>query len=180
VSGWNSEHPYLDEAIDTQRPGLVVEVGAWKGASVISMARRIRDAGLDGCVLAVDTWRGSAEHFLHDEIPDVDLYDLFRSNVSRSRLDDYVVPLPLDSLNAATVVGARGLNPCVVHLDAGHDYLSVAQDLEAWWPLLAPGGVMIVDDYGTDAWPYVKRAVDDYFWSRDDVEALGPKCRVFK
>lgn len=34
-------------------------------------------------------------------------------------------------------------------------------ELEILWPLLAPGGVLIVDDYGH--WLGAKKAVDDYF-----------------
>lgn len=55
LQGWNSDHTYLTEAIDRHHPGVVVEVGVWKGASVLTMARRMRDTGCDGVVLAVDT-----------------------------------------------------------------------------------------------------------------------------
>lgn len=34
-------------------------------------------------------------------------------------------------------------------------------ELEALWPLLTPGGIMIVDDYGY--WSGAKKAVDEYF-----------------
>ena len=64
IQGWNSTHRYLTDAIDHRRPDIVIEVGVWKGASVLTMARRMRDIGCDGVVIAVDTWRGSAEHWL--------------------------------------------------------------------------------------------------------------------
>ncbi|HQT47821.1 MAG TPA: class I SAM-dependent methyltransferase, partial [Acidocella sp.] len=74
---------------------------------------------------------------------------------------DYVVPLPLDSLNANETLRHFGLAPDVLHIDAGHDYRAVSTDIAVWWPLLRPGGVMVGDDY-MQAWPEVKRAFDDF------------------
>lgn len=184
TQGWNSDHPYLTDAIDRYRPGLVIEIGVWKGASVITLANRMRDLGCDGCVLAVDTWLGSAEHWLHDEIPrhpngTSALYDLFRSNVLRAGLDDYVVPLPLDAQSAATVIKAVDLRPVVLHLDGSHDLASVTRDLEAWWPLIQPGGMLIVDDYDSPDWPDVKRAVDGFFLGVN-IESEANKGRMVK
>jgi hypothetical protein len=60
--GWGgSEHPFLSSGIEQLKPGVVIEVGVWKGASVIFMAKKLRDFGLDAVVIAVDTWLGSVE-----------------------------------------------------------------------------------------------------------------------
>ena len=40
--GWGSQHPYLTDAIETLRPSVVVEVGVWKGGSVISLASTMK------------------------------------------------------------------------------------------------------------------------------------------
>jgi hypothetical protein len=40
-------------------------------------------------------------------------------------------------------------------------YHSTKIELEVLWPRLAPGGIMIVDDYGH--WRGAKKAVDEYF-----------------
>ena len=184
VQGWNSDHHYLTDAIDRYRPGLVIEIGVWKGASVITMARRMKERGCDGCVLAVDTWLGSAEHWLNGEIPKHPdgtsaLYDVFRSNIAHAGLDDYVVPLPLDAQSAATVVDRLGLRPAVLHLDGSHDYVSVMRDLRTWTPLIQPGGMLIVDDYDNPCWPDVKRAVDELI-GVTNIQSEAGKCRVVK
>jgi hypothetical protein len=36
--GWNSQHPAFEEIIRTSRPDIVIDVGAWKGASTIVLA----------------------------------------------------------------------------------------------------------------------------------------------
>jgi hypothetical protein len=189
--GWNSDHHTLVEAVDRHRPSLIVEVGVWKGGSVMTMARRLQALGIDGVVLAVDTWLGASDHWLNAgffedlgfENGYPRLYHKFAANILDQGLRDYVVPMPLDSTNAALVVKAVGLQPQVLHIDAGHDYDSVTKDLEMWWPLLAPGGTLIADDYWhQDAWPEVKRGVDDFFARTPHVSftPIPPKCLIVK
>jgi predicted O-methyltransferase YrrM len=49
----------------------------------------------------------------------------------------------------------------LVHLDADL-YASTKSGLEAFWPLLSPGGLMIGDDYGWAHCPGVKQAFDEF------------------
>jgi len=53
----------------------------------------------------------------------------------------------------------------VVLVDAAHDYTSVAADLSAWWPIVAPGGLMCTHDYNRSRrrkLENVVRAVDEF------------------
>lgn len=189
LQGWNAGHPYLRRAIDDLRPGLVVEIGVWKGASAIAMAERMRETGLEGAVLAVDTFLGSSEHWLRDKWFDLlpfhggmpALFHTFAANVAARQLEGFVLPLPLDSLNAAAVVAAQGLRADVLHIDAGHDFASVSADLKAWWPLLRPGGVLVGDDYFADGdrWPEVREAFHAFFGS-GPIENENGKCWIRK
>jgi hypothetical protein len=83
-------------------------------------------------------------------------------------LADIVVPLPLDSINGFQLLKEKTIRPDVLHVDAGHDYMSVMADLKAWWPQLTPGGILIGDDYfkplfGKGKWPEVRQAFDEFF-----------------
>jgi predicted O-methyltransferase YrrM len=190
--GWNSHHPYLDRAIEEVRPRTVIEIGVWKGASVITMAESLRRHSLDGVIVAIDTWLGSEEHWdapefradLSYEVGYPKLYHKFVANLFDRNVQDLVVPLPLDSINAFHVIKKLNIRPELIHIDAGHDFRSATSDLEAWWPILPAGGVLIGDDYLSDGshWPEVKRAFDTYFSSQKDVtfEAEGGKCYVTK
>ncbi len=190
IQGWGSEHPYLVEAMDAVQPRVVVEIGVWKGGSTLTMARRLKELRLDAVVIAVDTWLGSWDHWENDEwfghlrlekgYPT--LARAFMANVVKSGLQDYVVPLPLDSLNAAHVIRSFDIIPDVVHIDGGHDYEAVSADLRVWWDLLKPGGLLIGDDYSDYSWPDVKRAFDDFFGARDlmPFEFEDNKCRIRK
>jgi hypothetical protein len=188
TQGWNSDHPYLTEAIDTLRPRVIVEVGVWKGGSVLTMAKRLRELDLDAAVIAVDTWLGSVELWLQDEwfqaLRFVEGYPTlvktFLTNVVKLGLADYVVPLPLDSLNAARLLHTLGIRPGLVHIDGGHEEEVVAAGLRLWWELLEPGGMLIGDDYPD--WEGVRRAFDRFFSERNLFPFVygGNKCRIQK
>src|SRR5258708_29951842 len=147
LQGWHSQHPYLARAIDEARPRIVVEVGVWKGASVVTMAKEMQRLKLDAVVIAIDTWLGSSEHYLWEKfIPDLDfefgyprLYHKFAANICKEGLADYVVPLPLDSINGFQLLKAKAIRPDALHVDARLDYLSVIADLQAWCPQLRDG-----------------------------------------
>lgn len=187
--GWNSEHPYLAEAIESMKPKLVVEVGVWKGASTIFMGEKISSLGLDCAIIAVDTWLGSWDHWIHEvfrkELNFIHgyptLYNKFAANILAKSLEKIVIPLPLDSINAYNVLKEKNIVPDIIHIDGGHDYQTVRADIEAWWGLLAEGGMLIGDDYFEDIWPGVRRAYDEF--AKDErmvLEHMGGKCRFQK
>ena len=192
LQGWRSVHPYLAEAVSAFRPRVVVDIGTWKGASALYLARTMAEQGVDGTVIAVDTWLGAVDHWadeslfaeLATEHGFPTLYRTFLANVVREGMTGRVLPLPLDSVNAAELLRLRGVAADVIHLDAGHEEASVAADLRAWWPVLRPGGLLIADDYDRlgGRFPGVTRAVDA-FCAEQGVE--GPwsqrgKCKFVK
>jgi glycosyltransferase involved in cell wall biosynthesis len=187
--GWASDNPLLAKAINDVRPKTVVEVGVWKGGSVITMGREMKALGLDGVIIAVDTWLGAWDHWIQPiwfeslrlEAGYPTLFKTFAANILESDLADIVVPLPLDSLNAAAVLKSKNIRPDVLHIDGAHDYHAVFSDLRAWWPLLASGGVLLGDDYhpSGDTWPEVREAFHDFFKVKF-LENLGGKCCIHK
>lgn len=190
--GWNNDHPLLLQAIAKVRPAVVVEVGVWKGRSVLTIGRTMRTLGLHGVIIAVDTWLGSSDHWfdpanhrnLRFEAGYPKLYHCFMENMVTEGLADLVVPLPLDSVNAAVVLKGRGFTIDLMHIDGAHDYRSVKGDLAAWWPLIRPGGGIVMDDYVADgsAWDGLKRAVDEFVAAERPAvfEATFPKCFLQK
>lgn len=85
-----------------------------------------------------------------------------------------------DSISAAQVLGQMTGDHVfdLVFIDAGHDYLSVALDLDAWWPLVRYGGIFCGHDIlsprnDTGQWG-VKRAVEEFS------QSLGVKYEVME
>ena len=191
MQGWNSIHPYLVDEIQASRPSVIVEIGVWKGGSTITMARKLKELQLDAVVIAVDTWLGSYEHWVQNDWFDwlsvehgyPQLYSKFMSNVLEAGVQDYVLPLPVDSINAALIIERFGVKPDLLHIDAGHDYHSVSSDLKHWWNRLRSGGTFIGDDYCSDGtWADVKRAIDDFLriHPNSNFQNSEGKCRVTK
>ena len=192
LQGWNDDHPLLIQAVRQIKPRTVIEIGVWKGRSIITIGRTMRELGLDGVIVAIDTWLGSAEHWfnrdynrsLRFEAGYPKLYHCFMQNMVAEELQNLVLPLPIDSVNGAEVLRGRGMVADLIHLDGAHDYRSVRSDLEVWWGLLRPGGCIVCDDYVEDgsAWPGLKRAVDEFVatCAPAGFEARYPKCLIVK
>jgi hypothetical protein len=191
TQGWSSSHAYLKEAIDEIEPRIVVEIGVWKGGSTITMAKRMQELKLNGAIIAIDTWLGSREHWLH--LPYFNylnfvfgyptIHRTFMANIVNLGLVDYVIPLPTDSHSACEILRQHDFKADVIHLDASHDYEAVIADLTAWWPLLKDSGIFIGDDYRTDGgWPGVRRAFDEFFGELGltPFEFVSGKCRIRK
>ncbi len=189
AQGWSSSvHHFLTDAIEEIRPSTIVEIGVWKGRSVIHMSKKAKSMKLDCAVIAVDTWLGSAEHWVNSKYPgdlkasfgQPNIYKTFLQNIVSEGLTDIVLPIPLDSTNAANVLRAKKIQIDLLHIDAGHDFRSVTNDLTSWWPLLRPGGILVGDDY-SDKWPEVVEAFDSFFGERGfKVETGENKCLVRK
>jgi predicted O-methyltransferase YrrM len=164
MQGWASQSPLFAQVIDKTKPREIVEVGTWKGASAIHMAKLARAHHPDAAVLCIDTWLGSMQMWDFDDVRrDLDrehgfprVYHHFLANVVTSGLKDHVFGLPLSSLTAAELLVKRGVQADLIYVDAGHAEREVFMDIDAYWPVLRAGGTMIGDDF---SWPEVQRAV---------------------
>ena len=149
VEGWMSpaELEYL--AALAEKSSCILEVGSWRGRSTSVLAHHT-----PGIVVAVDTWRGSVEHQLELQgRPASGVFYAFRENTSRY---DNIWPLLANSITGARIISHSPLRFDLIFIDASHDYESVKADIEAWLPLLAPGGILC----GHDAYRWgVKAAV---------------------
>lgn len=188
--GWKSTHRYLRDSVKEVRPRIIIEIGVWKGGSTITLASALREFGLDGVVIAIDTWLGSSEHWLGQDLfgslnvtcgyPT--LQRTFMANILDESLQDYVVPFPIDSLNAQVVAQKLKWQAQVIHIDAGHDFASVSNDINGWWKILQPGGILIGDDYRPEGrWQGVQEAFDAFVAAEGLIlEHRRGKCMIRK
>jgi O-methyltransferase len=112
-------------------------------------------------VIASGTASGFGEDRYYGYEPD--LQNRIRENImailGNEALDQVVF---CKGLFAETLNGNEPL--CFAHLD-GDWYESTLSALERTWPRLVPGAIMVIDDY--HAWDGCRKAVDDYFATRD-------------
>ena len=170
IQGWNSINSIFEDVVRSIKPRVVIDVGVWKGGSTLYLADLMRQYGVDGAVIGVDTFLGSPEHWDRDGEFSESLkkrhgfpllYYQFISNVIHCRHTERVIPLPQSSENAAVILRRAKIKADVIHVDAAHEYGPVRRDLDFYWELLQPGGYLIGDDY-TSAWPGVIRAANDF------------------
>jgi predicted O-methyltransferase YrrM len=157
--GWYSNAQQIQGIFANHSIKTVIEVGSWLGNSTLHIASLLPR---DGKIYAVDHWKGSVEHQpgeagWYHALPY--LYQQFLSNVIHAQMTDKVVPLRMESLEAARFLENRFLDVDLIYLDAGHDTASVYQDLKAWYPYVRGHGILTGDDW---LWSTVRAAVEQF------------------
>jgi predicted O-methyltransferase YrrM len=175
LQGWLDPRSILFAAVERRRPALIAEVGTWKGTSAIAMAQAMDRLDLAGRIVCVDTWLGGVEHMLGNAENGnwlrlshgwPHLYDQFLANVMHAGVAARIVPVPQTSHIAARLLGHLGVRPELIYLDASHDFMDVSIDLQLYWDVLAPGGILVGDDY-TVYWPGVIAAAQRFARQHD-------------
>jgi hypothetical protein len=172
--------------VDAGVEGALAECGVWRGGSVLAMLLTLQDLGVtDRDVYLYDTFEGMTQPSEADRSPfdppalatwsDAEsagrrpwdeVFDsaTFGEQQVRELLLSTGYPAerlcfvrgPVESTIPATVPEQLAL----LRLDTDW-YESTRHELEHLYPLLSPGGVLIIDDYGH--WDGARRAVDEYF-----------------
>jgi O-methyltransferase len=166
--------------------GSIVECGAWRGGSMMAaalMLQRYQKRDID--IYLYDTFEGMPPPEIHDvdsrgkdaasqlaETPrsrDSTLWayaplDDVRENLARTGYDDsrfhFIKGKVEDTLPSQAPDGPIAL----LRLDTDW-YASTKHELQHLYPQLAPGGVLILDDYGW--WKGSKQAYDEYAKEND-------------
>jgi hypothetical protein len=154
-------------------PGSIVECGVWRGGSSMMAALTLQALGDTSRDLYLyDTFTGMSAPTEHD----VDI----NGRLAASRWREGWVAASLEDVQANmrstgypesrvtyvpgmvenTIPGTLPEQIALLRLDTDF-YESTAHELQHLYPLLAPGGVLIVDDYGN--WQGARKAVDEYF-----------------
>jgi predicted O-methyltransferase YrrM len=184
--GWGSTHPYFERFIDDVKPRLIVEVGTWLGGSAINMAKILRDRGLtDSCVLCVDTWLGAAEHYLSPEGRATmklvhgrpTFYVDFMAHVVEHGLEGMILPFSIASVAAADALRQIGVKPDLVYLDGDHSARGFRADLDEFFDIVRPGGIIIGDDFD---WEAVQAQTINFAWANKVEFAAWQNKFVFR
>ena len=158
IQGWFDFQALYDRIVAAAHGGdTFIEIGAWLGKSTAYMGQRIKESGKAVTFYAVDTWQGSASE--PDQLKagaESDLYLTFLANMNACGLGDVVLPVRMNSLDAALRLPPAEF----IFLDADHSYDAVMADLKAWLPKVKPGGTFAGHDWNSsDGVPRAVRAL---------------------
>lgn len=142
----------FDQVLGEAKPTIIIEVGSFVGESTIYMAKILRKVAPGSVIIAVDTWLGGIDHWL--KVPEKlkfwfgrpGLYYQFLGNVMAHQCQDIVLPLTLDSLNAARLLAHLQISADFIYVDASHEQGDALRDFEAYWDRLNRYGVLMADD----------------------------------
>lgn len=165
-------------------PGAIVECGVWRGGSMMAAALTLLQLGEPGRQLYLfDTFEGMTppgplDRF-RDGAPASDVYERENKGSAwcRSPLEEVRAVLQTTGYMERNIHYVKGRvedtlpdggpeSIAILRLDTDW-YKSTLHELVSLYPRLAPGGVLIIDDYGF--WQGARRAVDEYF------ESLNPR-----
>jgi predicted O-methyltransferase YrrM len=142
----------LGKEIDAR---FVAEVGCKAGKTISRILERLPEAR----VIAIDPWAplpNAAEDYSDHDFAAIEAEFEKRCAPWRDRVSHFSGT----SLEAAHAYRDQRFD--LIFIDAGHDYENCFADINAWWPLLKPGGYLCGHDYN-HRFPGVMRAVADAF-----------------
>lgn len=180
-------------------PGDIVECGVFKGAGMMFWRKllEIYSPGAPKKVIGFDTFSEYAASCQEFELKEkdkfvkeaafagIDLEDLrnmFRSASFGNEME--LVPGDIQVSAAAYAEKNRGFRISLLNLDFD-TYLGTKSALEAFYPLVSRGGVIIFDEYGKAGWGE-SEAVDEFFRDKPEVKvhsvphSSGPTAYAIK
>ncbi len=116
----------------SMKPKVVLEVGAHIGNGAVAMGLALKKNNF-GALYSLEP----QDHY----------FKKLSDYVMKSELKDFVFPLQMLS-NDPNLSGTIGELADIIYLDANHSYSHVYKDLEICDGLLAPNGLVLLDDVG--------------------------------
>jgi predicted O-methyltransferase YrrM len=173
--GWFDFPDFYDFALRQFHKGIFVEIGTWKGMSIVYMARKIKETGKNIQLFGIDTFLGTDEDYMLMEDEDLKSGNLYLEYLRT--IEPYK-----DIIN--TIVGDshvvfdqfRDNSIDFLFIDGDHRYQGINTDLDLWLPKVKTGGIISGHDYEKSATCGVKDAVDEHF---NKVGVMG-RCWFYK
>lgn len=160
IMGWFSYSKIYDYFIENAKDGnTIVEIGSWFGKSTKYLLDKVKESGKKLNVEVVDTFKGSLNETLHQEIVsefDNDIYQKFYDNIN---LNDDVIVHKNYSNDSAELFNTNSID--FLMIDADHSYEGVTSDIKNYFYKVKPGGIISGDDY--NVFDGTTQAVDEYF-----------------
>lgn len=122
-----------------------LEIGSFEGRSAVWIGEHMMQGG--DYLMCVDTWEGGEEHSEEDM---QEVYRRFRRNMEKlATLKEF--NWNVNQSTSAQALAEEVYDFCLpyhfIYIDGSHQAKDVLTDACMAWQLLAPGGIMVFDDY---------------------------------
>jgi len=146
--------------------GAAVEVGCWEGKSTAWIARALAPMHLH----CIDHWLGDIDDprgwgITPQLAASRNVYGQFTANMAAEGAHNLCIHRQSWQAFFVGPLAPAALRFC--HIDAAHDYRSVADNIASVWPRMVPGGILCGDDANQRE---VARAVRDRLGSAVNLE----------
>ena len=166
IPGWFAYEELYNRMVETAPfNSTFVEVGAWFGKSTNHLATKIKESKKNIKFTTVDTWKGTDDEELHQNIVGAFSGDIFYEFIDNTVLSNNYPSFDMikdTSHNAANQFTNNSID--YIMLDAGHSYESLMEDLKVWYNKIKPGGIISGDDYGV--FSGVTEAANEFFYEQ--------------
>jgi len=166
IPGWFAYKDLYDEVVEKAPfESTFVEVGAWFGKSTNYLAQKIKESKKNIHFTTVDTWKGTDDEELHQNIVNAfsgDIYYEFIDNTALSNNYGVFDTIKDTSENASKQFPLNSID--FIMIDAGHSYEALMDDFKYWYHKVKPGAYISGDDYGVFAG--VTQAANEFFYGQ--------------
>ena len=129
------------------RPTRLLEIGSWEGRSAIFFLNYLPQARLT----CIDTFAGGQEHqeaaARTAEEAEMLAGVESRFDANTSAFAGRLEKVKVSSVDGLIQLGLANRRFDIAYIDGGHRAREVYADSVLTWPLMAPGGLVILDDY---------------------------------
>lgn len=125
----------------------LVECGCFTGASTLELAQYVKQC--KGKMYCVDAWKTMNEDCVLNELfAKHDILRTFRNNIRIAGYEDIITPIVSDIVAASSLFADNSVD--CFFLDGGHLYKDIIPQMEAWFPKIKMGGLIMGHDYTVD------------------------------
>ncbi|MFX1363495.1 MAG: TylF/MycF/NovP-related O-methyltransferase [Promethearchaeota archaeon] len=179
-------------------PGSIVECGVFRGSSLLTWAKLLEifcPGDRERRVIGFDNFAGFTE-FVQQDGPSLpirskvvggwsaeDYYDELLKHLQIFKDDSFLSRAPnrielvvgnIEKTAHEYLKNNSGLRICLLNIDCDM-YKPTKAALDAFYPLVITGGIIILDDYGVPEWAGESAAFDEYFAEKGE---KAPKLKT--
>jgi predicted O-methyltransferase YrrM len=158
----------LQGFVTGNRASRIVQLGTHAGYSTLLLGWMLR--------------RMNARRGLYSLDLDAAMCETARDWIKRAGLEEFVEVVERNSLDPQSPIAAReflGGQPELILLDSSHEYQATLDELDLWYPVLEPGGLLVLHDVSQFAVDFdvtkaggVLRAFTEWRKAHPEVETL--------